>query len=144
MNEGCSECCCWALGCSLPIPSPAPLNGNAIATRADLLSRFACGPDFQQVGDAGDLCPELSTSLKCFFWFCFVFFPLSFWTGTSSSSIILRLAVTSINSGCDCRTWTFPALWPHASSQALPNCCKQVYYLLPWSFRYQLGWGFYV
>lgn len=48
--------------------SPAPLNGNVIATRADLLSRFRCGPDFQQVGDAGDLMyPELSTSLKCCF-----------------------------------------------------------------------------
>lgn len=52
--------------------SPGPLNGNVIATRADLLSRFRCGPDFLQVGDAGDLmCPELSPPLKYFFFLSF-------------------------------------------------------------------------
>lgn len=58
----------WGAASTYP-PQPPP-NGNVIAMTADLLSRFRCGPDFQQVGDAGDLmCPELSTSLRCFSFF---------------------------------------------------------------------------
>lgn len=51
-------------GMQPPRPPPAPRpNGNVIATKAPLLSRFRYVPDFQQVDDAGDLmCPELSTS----------------------------------------------------------------------------------
>ena len=47
-------------------PGPPP-NGNVIATKALLLSRFSYVPNFQQVDDAGDLmCPELSTSVSFF------------------------------------------------------------------------------